>query len=379
MLEIDLRSLKRFRTGPRVRFVLASDFGGRVPEEDTLRTIAREVTERLSPTGNPACAAQWVMSSQGWAGWLNGLRNLDDAEEWFNLFAASFSRTDGKIIGGPRERGLSEFDWTPTLAGNLYLTTADMRAVDSDERGWFWGIDETMTRYVCEQMMYWAHMPGATEWLANYVGDSFETRGLDHVESMAEMVRDVYQLRLEAALREPLRYRTAEIKPHGSVAIRVVDPTVGWTDRLALVKEILTWSAPRSDYGYVRHCSGIGGLDDDGKTWPHIDEAHVRYNRPLLTSFVPDAYGIQLLTDAHLARAHDLSDWDITPLDGGRHLVMARDLESWYRPIDDRDENGQHSPALLLPDNPDLIAKARTDFGDMIITPSTIDTHNPWR
>lgn len=379
MFEIDLRSLKRFRVGTRLRFVVVGDFGDEVPAEKTMRRAAQGATDRLTRTGNTAYAAQWVMSAQGWTGWLHGWRDLDDAEEWFTELVAFFPHTQGKVIGGPRENSRQQLDPWPTLGAHLYLTTSDMRQVDSDDRGRFWGVDEATTEYVCEQMIHWVHMPRATEWIANGGENSFQTRGLDHARSAAEMVHDIGFVDVEAALTTPLRYRTAMIRPHGEIAVRVVDPTMGWPDRLAAVKELLTWSPPRSDYGYVCHMSGASILEDLGKTWPFIKQSKMRYNRPLLTSFVPDAYGIQLLRDAHLERANDLSDWDITPLPNGRHLVVARDLDAWYRPIEGLNEHESWDPANMKPADDAVIAKARADFGDMILTLETITQHNPWK
>lgn len=53
----------------------------------------------------------------------------------------------------------------------------------------------------------------------------------------------------------------------------------------------------------------------------------------------------------------------VTILAGGRHHVEAPDLTPWYA-ADQAD--------------PDTLAPARTGFGDMILTPETIATHNPW-
>lgn len=88
----------------------------------------------------------------------------------------------------------------------------------------------------------------------------------------------------------------------------------------------------------------------------------VAANGHLHERFVPDAHGVQVLTDAHLAHAHDLSDWNLTDLGHGRHLVQASDLSAWY-------EN-------LTPD-PGTLTKARHDFGDMILTEETIAANPP--
>ena len=71
---------------------------------------------------------------------------------------------------------------------------------------------------------------------------------------------------------------------------------------------------------------------------------------------------MQVLTDQHLTNARDLSGWDVESLRGGRHLVRAKDLSPWY--------------ATPEPD-PDVLARARRDFGDMILTTETIKRNPP--
>ena len=75
--------------------------------------------------------------------------------------------------------------------------------------------------------------------------------------------------------------------------------------------------------------------------------------------FVLEPSGIQILTDRHLAHAHDLAGWSTTRLDGDHVLVEAHDLGPWYAT-----PRRQHES----PD-PDLLDRARRDFGDMILTP----------
>jgi len=93
-----------------------------------------------------------------------------------------------------------------------------------------------------------------------------------------------------------------------------------------------------------------------------IDDYHFRYNLDLRPQFGPDVRGAMVLTDAHLARAHDLSDWSVEPLGHGRHLVQAHELAAWF---------AQPEPA------PDVLAKARADFGPLILTRADIDQKRP--
>lgn len=59
------------------------------------------------------------------------------------------------------------------------------------------------------------------------------------------------------------------------------------------------------------------------------------------------------MTDAHLARATDLSAWSLEALGGGWHLLRAKDLAPWL--------TGQQV-------HPDVLARARADLGDMVMT-----------
>lgn len=93
--------------------------------------------------------------------------------------------------------------------------------------------------------------------------------------------------------------------------------------------------------------------------------------RHLWSRFVPDANGIQILTDSHLDKARDLSaNWDVTELSPGRWLVQAKDLGPWYDDIDDESARMEADYVDV-----DVLRQARHDFGDMIITPEVAHAH----
>ena len=91
----------------------------------------------------------------------------------------------------------------------------------------------------------------------------------------------------------------------------------------------------------------------------YIHDRHTMQRSPdVYAEWIPDPCGIQILTQAHLAKASDLSGWSLTKLDPNHWLVEANDLAAWYAtPIGPFDQH-----------RPDLVEKARTDFGDMILT-----------
>ena len=90
-----------------------------------------------------------------------------------------------------------------------------------------------------------------------------------------------------------------------------------------------------------------------------------RWARHLWSQYIPDPNGIQILTDAHLDKAYDLSaNWTVTPIVPGRWLVEANDLAPWLVGIDE-DAAARHRQYL----DPDLLAQARHDFGGAVLTP----------
>lgn len=103
-------------------------------------------------------------------------------------------------------------------------------------------------------------------------------------------------------------------------------------------------------------------------TFPDTDEREAlttsvwRRHPHLWSSFAPDAFGLQLLSGRHLERAHDLSDWDVRKVASDRWLVSTHDREAWFNPPAPADVRNRSFP------DPALRAKARQDFGSMILS-----------
>jgi hypothetical protein len=175
-----------------------------------------------------------------------------------------------------------------------------------------------------------------------------------------------------AGLSEPLRVKEALLEPTPAMGMSIWHPGLAWSELIDQLREPLLWHPHLLDYGFVRTTRGLwpGQMasdyplpyDNSGAS-PFVWERQYRaladrlaYNAVV----VPDAHGIQILTGAHVAKAHNLSRWSITEVAPDRYLVEAADLSGWY--------------AHPLP-NPVTLAQARTDFGDMIITRKNIDEY----
>ncbi|MGF9754536.1 hypothetical protein AAII07_04995 [Microvirga sp. 0TCS3.31] len=132
----------------------------------------------------------------------------------------------------------------------------------------------------------------------------------------------------------------------------------GWTPRDDRTEEAedartaLTTLAPHVHHAFARVTKGRGHFVDIQPPPSGISPSTYVQRRELWPDRVLDAHGLQILTREHLDRASSLTDWHTRQV-GDRYLVAARDLDPWF--AGDR------------PD-PETLARARTDFGPMIIT-----------
>ena len=119
---------------------------------------------------------------------------------------------------------------------------------------------------------------------------------------------------------------------------------------------------PAADCGWIAYgVDCIGGLEGR-PSYPSggrrgLLQGEWNNNRHLWASYVPEVFGIQILTAAHLDRARDLRDWKISSFGNDRYLVEAADLEKWY---------SQPTPYISAR------GFAHHDFGDMILTETAI-------
>jgi hypothetical protein len=130
-----------------------------------------------------------------------------------------------------------------------------------------------------------------------------------------------------------------------------------WLAAVRPLTELLRAHAAIAEYGLIRQSWTPTYMWDDlhDRRPPRLPYARVSYSRNtrhLESSYVPDAYGVQLLSEAHLARAADLSRWQVTELGDGRYLVTAADLDAWFN----HDQPAEN-----------LLEQARRDFGPLIL------------
>lgn len=132
----------------------------------------------------------------------------------------------------------------------------------------------------------------------------------------------------------------------GTVTWGNADPGLGDQQASYAHESLLRRFAAHLDVGFVGYCAPTPSARLYLDSVPWGDRRH------LWASYVPAPHGVQLLTNAHLDRAHDLSGWLLDEVAPGRWLVTHPDREAWLTPEPD----------------PELVAEATADFGAMVLT-----------
>jgi hypothetical protein len=313
-------------------------------------------------------AEQWFKALRGWSGVLVGAAEFQDGVRWLQLFAEFYGdAVDGTVVGQTRSSGgfLGRQPSAPVTA--VAYSTGDLTQIPSDDRGPLWFVDPEVTKTVLAAAQDWVVTPDSRTYVTRDGGYwGLEIRGLDWRQGWADAISRYANATVVARRSKPTRMRKVELWPHGRVSYSDHDPSTSLRERLVLAREPLAFAVENTDLAFVAYqdpSSSAWRPNLRGSAWAFVDEADVRYNRPLLASMVPDAHGIQMLTTAHLERANDLSDWTVTDVGSGRYLVEARSLDQWYE-----------GPGPDL----EVLEKARADFGDMIMTHDLIEENSPW-
>jgi len=363
-IEVDLRSLKRFKFLDAWPFLVRAEYPDRPPSLEDVQEVSADICWRLAKDDiSQVRAEQWVMTPDGWSGMLVNAPATDDAMAFLERFAQTWgSRAEGKIVGGPRER-YGPHSMEPALCALVSYTVTGLEDIDSNHRPMPWLVPEKLTRHLTAQAVAWAYQQGADYYLLRILREPWWVHVTDEgiEDAFADAVLHWNWAEIKAGNENPYRAREVKFAPNNEGAYQISDPSLEWAERVEIARRVLTWVPRDTAVGFLRY-STRGGPSWDHE-WPYVKESAIRYNRPLLHSFVPDAHGVQLLTSAHLDRAHDMSAWTITELPGDRHLVEAPDLEPWY--------------STPEPD-PVILAAARADFGEMILTYDLLEQHNPW-
>lgn len=278
---------------------------------------------------------------------------------------------EGVITAAPHVLSPAWYRNDPTIPAQptamIAFRTSDLSAMSRDEARFVWAVPPEPTRRIVEAVAQWTRLDGAKI----HLGVSGYTT-VAQVEDIEPMLNAALPREPSASIDQfttkPRRMRSASFGNYGTAGMQIVDFATPWPDRVQDLIEGMRRLPDLIEQASLAHMGkGSPPWSNIGSAVPrppHVMAYHFRTNPNLRRQFVPDAYAAQVLTQDHLSRAHDLSDWAITDLGYGRSLLTAPDLESWFA-------SGQPDPAVL--------AKARADFGDMILTDEVAEqAPGPW-
>jgi hypothetical protein len=306
---------------------------------------------------------------------------MDDAvanlERWATELGRHLERVGlSGILQGVRPRHWPKWVSAPTIEPDSRIWPAVFArwSVDLDamiaayrtHRGG-WHVPEDATARICDHLAGWSE-PGGPEVIvgrdaitypardgSTVAGDLRRAASGNHGASVLRFVDDAQTARV------------ARLGAAGETALQVIGRAADdWSHRIGELRRGMTALPDILDLAFVRPTRrGMG-------TWEALDihqpldgirhEDVTERGRHLLTRYVPDAHGMQVLRDDHLDNAGDLDGWKVTNLGHGRHLVEAADLAPWY--------------ADPLPD-PDVVERARRDFAGMLLTPDVLAANPP--
>lgn len=225
-----------------------------------------------------------------------------------------------------------------------------------------WQVDEETTRLLAERIeahaesvadaQSWAALAGPSVPIADQEISAF----LAATAAFVDGPKIVYLLSTDQTA-----YNLYSMASHGQCVTQTVDPTTDWRTQVEGQVQLLLLAPEAADVGMLKNTWTSAASWDQSTVrdlHPTVrDPLDYLMNRHLWGEYVIDAAGVNLLTGKHLQHARDLDEWTIEEVAPDRFLVSAGDLEPWFR--------GMAAP-------PEVVDKARADFGDMILSWETI-------
>jgi hypothetical protein len=325
--------------------------------EDANDAAAREFGREASGDGVDIGGFSLTPCPGGFALEVGPALERHEVHWWVQRFASALERhgVSGRLDGAPQARVPDILDarmgGTPTLFARFELPAA---LADGDPQ---WEVEPVQTGRIVHTTVDWALTePGSIILIQS--GFSLRVDGIELQEPMQRALRTTGRAGVDVFDTTTRRVRHAVLGPRAVAVFQSIGRP--WRDNIEELRDLAISLPPPLDVAFVRtaHRGALSVLQlDSVLPLDGMREDRVRVNMHLLDRYVPDAHGIQIVGQAHLDAAHDLSEWDMSDLGQGRYLVSARDLEPWY--------------GAPLPD-PDAVEQARSDWAGAIITERVI-------
>lgn len=363
-IEIDFESVREaWRESGRYQFWLELR-----TDDDRMREFIfalEAVHEIFEPVDGPSYQFA-ARSLDGLVTRAEGVADDEQLDQWLELLAQHFEdqHFSGTIRGASYARAPEWYDVAETRS---HVTTpyppesTAFVAWETEVEPGPWRVSRQATVRIGNHIASWVE-PGGPEIIVRRGVFQYTTN------DPADIAPTIVTETLASADTGVLRYqsdgavgRAASVSALGETTFQDIDTHQPWQRRISHLRACITSLPELTQQAFIRpsHRCTMGWEYSiaDKQSLPYLEGTPFRAPAQLRDRYVPDAHGIQVLCDAHLARAHDLTHWRISDLGHGRKLVEAADLTSWY--------------SAPLPD-PAVVEQARRDFGGMILTEAIV-------
>jgi len=375
MVEVDWRSIAR----------VGKLMGGEGENLLQLKSKTKYDVETLDAAtpedhGDSPANGGWFATPPGPMLFIEGLP--DEVNPWIELLAHRFA--EGGIVGsltGGRSVNETTIKWATELGESVSYPRPGLEnqpvhhrwcglfGYRSDARWW-----EAGSEWSCGQDSLGRAADHALEWMCAEGGRvmaNVDLRANFWVDpSAAATIFKSEAGRSGTAVSKVFNEERSETREvvkswFNEIALVVQSSRTPWQEMISELRAALT-AAPLQwlSIAMISHADWAGLLSSGAK--PHYDRSGYQWYPNRWDEFTLDPCGIQILTDKHLAQAHDLTDWQTTRLDEHHFLVESRDLDAWY----------SHPLRLHESLDSELMARARSDFGQMILTSALAKDHD---
>lgn len=349
---------------------LALDVPGDVVElVDQAIDAVNAVLDPVPGPGGPS-SERATETARGAAALMRPYGEPADVQAWYDALARRLGESGISGRLGPA-RPDPRPDWLEAPPGSAVPTAILAWDVPPDEDtppGW--GPAPEDAEATVATVLAWLDRPGATSFLTRYLFTD-ELPGGAAPADLAGPLRRALARTFTTTLAQvtgPGQGRIAAWEAPGLLTLQVAgaeDVPVAVDELVGLVRALgpgVRLASVRPAPVPTRGWRSTAGLPPVSPSWDPArlgtQEDRMDQLPALRRGHVVDAYGVQVLTDAHLARVPrpPAERWQIEPLGAGRHLVVARDRAAWFTPT------GPDAAALEA---------ARADLRALLLTPAS--------
>lgn len=190
---------------------------------------------------------------------------------------------------------------------------------------------ETMEPII-EKALEWFVLPGGTYYVSS---------GWSDVRCTLEQCRDLLTTALGAdslssrivCATDDGKARSVDFGYTGAVFFARLDPDDDWEPSVEDLTGVLASLSGQIQYGAIKRTRlseqiWDGFTDNEFPARPYLPRGKSEFGRSVVETYVPDAFGVQLLGPQH--SLPDSTHWLRKPLACGRTLLIHRDLPSWF-------------------------------------------------